>query len=154
LANCPYNSGSSYSKYGVAADGKITLEEGDDAAAQAWGCGWRIPTRDEVLELLSKCTVSYSYLKKGYTFTSKENTALSIFMPTAGYKNAGTVWYDDGSKYARYLTATSTASPSIEERDCYILYWYVKNVYTEDHKPEANTQSVRYWGMSVRPVCD
>ena len=154
---CPYQgsdqNNSPYTKYGVAADGRITLEKEDDAAAQTWCNGWRIPTRDEVLELLNKCTVTYNYSKRGYTFTSKENPALSIFMPTAGYKKDGTEWYKDGSKYARYLTATSTASTD-SDRDCYILYWYVKNVYTEDHKPEANTLSIRYWGMSVRPVCD
>ena len=153
---CPYKGSnkntSPYTKYGVAADGNIILQQGDDAAAQAWGCGWRMPTRDEMLDLLSKCTVTYNQSKRGYTFTSKENTSLSIFMPTAGYKNGSSVF--NVGKYARYLTATSTASPSTKDRDCYILYWYTNSSYQEDHKPEANTQSVRYWGMSVRAVCD
>ena len=155
-ANCPYKgsnqNNSPYTKYGVAADGKITLEEGDDAAAQTWCNGWRIPTRDEMKDLLDKCTVTYNQSKRGYTFTSKENPALSIFMPTAGYKNGSSVF--NVGRYARYLTATSTASPSINDRDCYILYWYTNSSYQEDHKPEANTQSVRYWGVSVRAVCD
>jgi hypothetical protein len=155
-SNCPYKGSNSntspYTKYGVAADGNITLQQGDDAAAQEWGCGWRIPTQVEMKELLSKCTVAYNQSKRGYTFTSKENTSLSIFMPTAGYKNGSSVF--NVGKYARYLTATSTASPSTKDRDCYILYWYTNSSYQEDHKPEANTQSVRYWGMSVRAVCD
>ncbi len=155
-SNCPYKgsnqNSSPYTKYGVAADGNIILQQGDDAAAQAWGCGWRMPTRDEMLDLLSKCTVTYNQSKRGYTFTSKENTSLSIFMPTAGYKNGSSVF--NVGKYARYLTATSIASPSTKDRDCYILYWYTNSSYGEDHKPEANTQSVRYWGMSVRAVCD
>jgi hypothetical protein len=155
-ANCPYKgsnqNNSPYTKYGVAADGKITLEQGDDAAAQTWCNGWRIPTRDEMKDLLDKCTVTYNQSKRGYTFTSKENPALSIFMPTAGYRNGSSVF--NVGRYARYLTATSTASPSINDRDCYILYWYTNSSYQEDHKPEANTQSVRYWGVSVRAVCD
>ena len=155
-ANCPYKGSNQntapYTKYGVSGDGNIVLEEGDDAAAQAWGCGWRVPTREEVLELLSKCTVTYNQSKRGYTFTSKENTSLSIFMPTAGYKNGSTVF--NVGKYARYMTATSIASPSTKDRDSYILYWYTNSSYAEDHKPEANTQSVRYWGISVRPVHD
>lgn len=155
-SNCPYKgsnqNSSPYTKYGVAADGNIILQQGDDAAAQAWGCGWRMPTREEMLDLLSKCTVTYNQSKRGYTFTSKENTSLSIFMPTAGYKNGSSVF--NVGKYARYLTATSIASPSTKDRDCYILYWYTNSSYGEDHKPEANTQSVRYWGMSVRAVCD
>ncbi|MCR4664309.1 MAG: leucine-rich repeat protein [Paludibacteraceae bacterium] len=157
-SSCPYKgsnqNSSPYTKYGVAGDGNLELDKEDDAAAQVWGCGWRIPTREEYEDLLANCTVTYSSAKKGYTFTSKEDPSLSIFMPTAGYKKDNTVWYDDGSKYARYLTATSTASPSTIDRDCYILYWYVKNIYTEEHKPEVNTQSIRYWGMSVRAVCD
>ncbi len=153
---CPYKGTNQntapYSKYGYAADGNITLQEGDDAAAQTWGCGWRIPTREEYNDLLTKCTVTYNYSKRGYTFTSKENPTLSIFMPTAGYKNGGSV--SNVGKFARYLTATSTTSPSINDRDCYILYWYTNSSYQEDHKPETNTQSVRYWGMSVRAVHD
>ena len=153
---CPYKGTNQntapYSKYGYAADGNITLQEGDDAAAQTWGCGWRIPTREEYNDLLTKCTVTYNYSKRGYTFTSKENPTLSIFMPTAGYKNSSTVF--NVGKYARYLTATSTTSPSTNDRDCYILYWYTNSSYQEDHKPETNTQSVRYWGMSVRAVHD
>ncbi|MBR1923406.1 MAG: leucine-rich repeat protein [Paludibacteraceae bacterium] len=143
-----------YTKYGFAGDGKLVLESNDDAATQAWGCQWRIPTLSEMNDLLSKCTVTYNQTKKGYTFTSKEDPTLSIFLPTAGYKNGSSVF--NVGKYARYLTATSTASPasSTKDRDCHILYWYTNNAYGEEHKPETNTLSIRYWGMSIRPVCD
>ena len=155
-SNCPYKGSNQntapYTKYGVAADGNIVLESGDDAAAQTWGCGWRIPTQDEMNDLLTKCTVTYNQSKRGYTFTSKEDPTLSIFMPTAGYRFGSSVF--NVGKYARYLTATSTASPTTKDRDCFILYWYTNSSYDEDHKPETKTQSVRYWGMSVRAVCD
>ena len=155
-SNCPYKGTNQntapYTKYGLALDGNLDLDEDDDAAAKEWGCGWRIPTREEYNDLLTKCTVTYNYSKRGYTFTSKENPTLSIFMPTAGYKNGGSVF--NVGKFARYLTATSTTSPSINDSDCYILYWYTNSSYQEDHKPETNTQSVRYWGMSVRAVHD
>lgn len=157
-ASCPYigsnQNTAPYSKYGYAQDGLIELQVDDDAARQAWGCGWRIPTREEMTELITRCTVTYNQSKHGYTFTSKEDTSRSIFMPTAGYKNGGTVF--NVGKYARYLTATSTTTPSTDtkDRDCYILYWYVNSNYQEDHKPETSTMSVRYWGMSIRPVCD
>ena len=152
---CPYKgsnqNSSPYTKYGVAGDGNIVLEAGDDAATQAWGCEWRMPTKEEMDALLTNCTVTYNQSQRGYTFTSKENTSLSIFMPTAGYKNGSTAF--NVGKYARYLTSTSIASPTTKDRDCYILYWYTNSSYQEDHKPEANTQSLRYWGMSVRAVC-
>ena len=154
-ANYPYKGSNQntapYTKYGVAGDGKLVLDEGDDAAAQAWGCEWRIPTKEEFDDLLTNCTVTYNMSKRGYTFTSKENTSLSIFMPTAGYKNGGSIF--NVGRYARYLTATSVASPTTKDRDCLILYWYTNSSYQEDHKPETRTQSVRYWGMSVRAVC-
>lgn len=153
---CPYKgsnqNSSPYTKYGVSGDGILELEAGDDAAAQAWGCGWRMPTKAEMDALLTNCTVTYNQSKRGYTFTSKENPSLSIFMPTAGYKNGSTAF--NVGKYARYLTSTSIASPTTKDRDCHILYWYTNSSYQEDHKPETNTQSVRYWGMSVRAVCD
>ena len=38
------------------ADGRTVLDPEDDAAAVNWGGAWRIPTKDECTELLTKCT--------------------------------------------------------------------------------------------------
>ena len=56
-----------------------------DAARANWGGTWRLPTADEIDELVEKCnwtwtTVNY---KNGYRVTSKVNDR-SIFLPAAG----------------------------------------------------------------------
>lgn len=48
----------SLTKYN-ATDKKLTLLAEDDAAASSWGKGWRMPTKEEVQELLDGCSWSH-----------------------------------------------------------------------------------------------
>ncbi len=68
-------------------DNKITLELIDDAAAVNWGGNWRIPTRDEIKELVMYCTWTWTDNYNGTgaigcVVTSKKNSN-SIFLPAA-----------------------------------------------------------------------
>ena len=71
-------------------DGKLTLEDEDDAVIQNLGNGWRTPTLADFRELTNQ---KYTTIKKttlngvaGYQITSKKNKK-SIFIPFAGFKN-------------------------------------------------------------------
>lgn len=71
-------------------DGKLTLEDEDDAVIQNLGNGWRTPTLADFRELTNQ---KYTTIKKttlngvaGYQITSKRNKK-SIFIPFAGFKN-------------------------------------------------------------------
>ena len=142
-----------YTKYGAAKDGLIELEPGDDAATQAWGCGWRTPTKAEMDDLKVYCNVTYDAVNLGVRYTSK-TTGQSIFLLTTGYKgngsNNGTNIFNVG-KYSKYLTATSDPSSS-GSGDCYYLYWYT-NSGQLSYGPQT-TKGERCIGMSVRAVCD
>lgn len=70
-------------------DGKLTLENEDDAVIQNLGNGWRTPTLADFRELTNQ---KYTTIKKttlngvaGYQITSKKNKK-SIFIPCAGFK--------------------------------------------------------------------
>lgn len=70
-------------------DGKLTLEDEDDAVIQKLGNGWRTPTLADFRELTNQ---KYTTIKKttlngvvGYQITSKKNKK-SIFIPCAGFK--------------------------------------------------------------------
>ena len=139
-----------YSKYGVSGEGGLLLETDDDAAAQGWGCEWRIPTQEEFDDLLTHCDVTYNKSKRGYTFTSKEDPSLSIFMPSAGYKSGSLV--TSVGRLGRYLTATSSATPTSKPSDCLTFYWKTNSSFDEDKRPESGKLYTRYFGMSVRPV--
>ena len=71
-------------------DGKLSLEDEDDAVIQNIGNGWRTPTLADFRELTNQ---KYTTIKKttlngvaGYQITSKKNKK-SIFIPFAGFKN-------------------------------------------------------------------
>lgn len=71
-------------------DGKLTLEDEDDAVIQKLGNGWRTPTLADFRELTNQ---KLTTLKKttlngvaGYQITSKKN-GKSIFIPFASFKN-------------------------------------------------------------------
>ena len=72
-------------------DGKLTLEDEDDAVIQKIGNGWRTPTLADFRELTNQklTTIKKTTLNGvvGYQITSKRNKK-SIFIPFAGFKNS------------------------------------------------------------------
>lgn len=77
------------SEYGVI-DGKTSLDAEDDVALQLLGEGWRMPTLDELNELMEKCTWTFETIgeQKGYTVTGPNGN--SIFLPMSG-----TMWQSE-----------------------------------------------------------
>ncbi|MBR1499018.1 MAG: leucine-rich repeat protein [Bacteroidaceae bacterium] len=77
------------SNYGTV-DGKTVLEPEDDAAAVNWGGTWRMPTIEEIQELLDNTTWQETTVNgvRGMKFTSKENDSY-IFFPFSGYRDEG-----------------------------------------------------------------
>ena len=71
-------------------DGKLTLEDEDDAVIQNLGNGWRTPTLADFRELTNQklTTIKETTLNgvAGYQITSKKN-GNSIFIPFAGFKS-------------------------------------------------------------------
>ena len=128
------------SSYGTV-DNKTVLDLEDDVAHVKWGGSWRMPTKAEQDELRKNCIWSWTTQNgvKGYKVTSKTN-GNSIFLPAAGTRE-GVELYDSGSDGYYW-------SSSLDEGDCdgaYSLYFYSgydwRNFY-------------RYYGFSVRPVCE
>jgi len=104
-----------------AVDNITVLEEDDDAARQAWGNGWRMPTLAEMQELLDNCThetvtlenvgnrnsKTYTETITGTKFTGPNGN--SIFLPWAGTMYNGELEYPER---AYYWTS------SLGEEDC------------------------------------
>ena len=70
-------------------DGKLTLEDEDDAVIQKLGNGWRTPTLADFRELTNQKLTTIKKTKlngvAGYQITSKKN-GKSIFIPCASFK--------------------------------------------------------------------
>ena len=128
------------SSYGTV-DNKTQLELSDDAARANWGGSWRMPTTEEQQELINNCTWTWTTQNgvNGYKVTSKKN-GNSIFLPAAGYRN-GSSLYDAGSYGDYWSSSLLASSPYL----AYELGFYSDYVgwYGSD----------RYYGFSVRPVC-
>ena len=72
------------SSYWGPVDNKTMLEPEDDVAHVKWGDGWRMPTLDEMQELVDECTWTWTTLNgvNGYNVTGPNGN--SIFLPAAG----------------------------------------------------------------------
>ena len=91
-------------------DNKTTLEAADDAATANWGENWRMPIYDEMEELRTECTWTWTTLNgvKGYSVQGP--TGKSIFLPAAGYRYDSNL--DSAGSYGYYWTASlSESSP-------------------------------------------
>lgn len=103
------DTGQSFKKYS-AESGRKVLDIADDAANQAWGGKWRIPTSAEYQELIDNCSWSYEEVNgvTGFRITSKEKgyQENSIFMPITGYRTR-TALYDDESNNEGYYWTSS-----------------------------------------------
>lgn len=105
--NAPFNNGSdSYNKEYFTShksewlDDKDNLKPEFDAARAIMGGDWRMPTRDEIQELLDNTNNEWiedfnGSGVNGRKFTSKTDTSKYIFIPAAGFRTHGSVNYVD-----------------------------------------------------------
>ena len=109
-----------------------------DVAHVKWGGNWRMPTFDDINELLDNCTTEWTTLNgvNGRKFTSKIN-GNSIFLPAAGHRWDGEL--RNVGTYGKYWSSTGN-----DENSAYDLYFYSDSADGYD--------SGRYNEQSVRPV--
>lgn len=125
-------------------DDLTTLQSCDDAAAYHKGSGARMPTKDECRELLDNTTNKWTTRNgvNGRLFTSKKN-GNSIFLPAAGICREGYPGYGGVAGY--YW------SSSLKNDDDTGEAWNIGFTSDEVWMGDRNG---RYYGESVRPVCD
>ena len=137
--------GSTFTEY--TAGGKTMLDKKDDAAAVNMGGAWRMPTREEINELIANCTWTYTTTYngksvKGYVVTSQTN-GNSIFLPAAGYQDQSAVGFV-GSIGQYWTSNLYTASES--------KAWELWFNQSQTSKPIKEEIGGRYVGRHVRAV--
>ena len=116
--------------YGIL-DNKVTLDLEDDAANVHWGGDWRMPTVEEVTELIEKCKWS------GYVYASGNGN--SIHFPVYGHSYFG-------SMTCGYRAWSSSLSQNSN---------YAEGCYVHDRDINMKLDSrERYLYCFIRPVKD
>lgn len=148
--HAPFNNGDSYYnadafklvKDTVYPNGILTKEY--DAAAQIMGGGWRMPTKDELKELLDNTTNEWTTLNgvSGRKFISKTDESKYIFIPAAG--NCGNGSVDGVDTYGRVWSSSLGTS--------YHSYAWDMGFLSGDCS--MGDYVYRYGGLSVRGVKD
>ena len=133
-----YCTNSSYGYNGFV-DNKTELDPKDDAAYVNWGENWRMPTYDQLEELRTECT---------WTWTTQNGVngrlvigpnGNSFFLPAAGYRYDSSL--DDVGSDGGYWSRTLD---SRRPYYAYYLYFDSRNVVWDD--------LYRYYGHAVRAV--
>lgn len=123
-------------------DNKRVLDPADDVAHVKWGGSWRMPTFDEIDELINECNWQWTSLNgvNGYRVTGPNGN--SIFLPAAGCRY-GTELNFRGA-YGHYW------SSSLSDYSCDVAYnlYFGYGYYCWDYC------DYRYYGCSVRPVSE
>lgn len=123
----------------------ISGEQRYDAATANWGGDWRMPTCDELSELITQCIWIKTTQNgvEGYKVTSQTNGNY-IFMPAAGFLY-GSLPYDAG--YEVYYWSSTPYEYYTNDYIYHAYYLYSGNlgVYYDEN---------RYMGCPVRPVIE
>ena len=117
------------------------LTPSHDAATANWGGSWRMPTEDEIQELLDECTWRWKTQNgvRGYKVTGPNGN--HIFLPAAGYRYGASL--DDDGSYGLYWGSTPY--------DDYDYFAY--GLYFYDGYERVNNY-LRYNGQTVRPITE
>ena len=114
-----------------------------DAAHVKWGGEWRMPTRQELKDLCSKCDWIWTTINgvQGYIVSGRGlYGSNSIFLPAASYVIVTSL--DLSSTYSYYWS--SEANSDYENANCL--------AFTPTYHETTYYYRYRYYGQSIRPV--
>lgn len=110
-----------------------------DIAASMWGGEWRMPSADEVQELIDSCTWVYDETKACYTITSKIN-GNSIFLPFTGFRSGKNEAEESNTK-GYYWTGSLGVSNTTKAIALMV-----------DAASPSSIEMERHLGYAIRPV--
>jgi len=138
-----YNKGT-YTPYNTAS---AVLSSEDDAAHVLWGGNWRIPTKNEWLQLVEKCnwTLTTESGVKVYKVSNKKDSSKFIYLPFPTHRMVGTSltestdMYDSTDKRIELWSSNGHNTARMGT-----ILFYPSRLNTKD--------GTKYWGYGIRPV--
>ena len=123
-------------------DGNNNLTPLYDAAAANWGSTWRMPTKEDLKELVDNCNWEMILENDVYGVKVIGINGCSVFFPTAGCYKEGMLYYAGQDGY--YWNSTSVENDSR----------YTFGLYISGDNNGALFYYDRYVGFTVRPVSE
>lgn len=117
-----------------------------DQATQILGDGWRLPTKDELQELIDECT--WEATSSGYLVTGPNGNSITI----PAYGNTGYKGYSYRGNEGIYLRSGQARENS--DNMSYFLYAGRNGYGASFSKPEVKNWLSHEGGCQVRPVHD
>ena len=122
-------------------DNLTELEPDDDAATVQWGFPWHIPSYEDFDELRRECKWAWGTKNGVYGCKFTGPNGNTLFLPAAGYRNIESLNF--AGSYGYYWSSSLNKENPSQVHIFYFqssfLGWGVFN---------------RYYGRSIRPVCD
>ena len=125
-------------------DKKKTLDLSDDVAHMKWGGKWRIPTSEELRELVDNCNWERARVNGVYGYRVIGPNGNSIFLPAAGYCFDAIDYYRGSCGY--YWSATLGSVGIYGSDVAYYLQFY--------NDCDVSKNGNRSLGYTIRPVTD
>ena len=129
---------SNFTKYN-GSDGKTVLDPEDDVATAKLGSPWRMPTAEEINELIGGCTWKWTTKNGTKGYEVKGTNGNAIFLPAAGGREGSRPV--DAGKCGYYW---SSSLNTVGSNAAHFLD-FGSGVFKRANLP-------RYYGLSVRPV--
>ena len=117
----------------------ISGDEQYDAATALWGGSWRLPTQEEIEELMEECTWSWLMIDSIFGYYITADNGNSIFLPAGGGMSDESIHYRRSRGY--YWSSTPDAD---DKGNAMFLRFYNTEQYIRS--------DYRYTGRSIRAV--
>ena len=111
-----------------------------DAAAANWGSRWRMPTSNEIDELINRCTWEWTSVSGHHGYKATGPNGKSIFLPAAGQKKNSSL--NRAEEWGYYWESTPGSSNQ-----------YATCLFFREGDEPLDLDG-RYLGRTIRPVAD
>ncbi|MBQ2907871.1 MAG: DUF1566 domain-containing protein [Bacteroidales bacterium] len=114
-----------------------------DAATANWGGSWRMPTKEQMEELVEHCEWEWTQVNGVNGAKVIGPNGSCIFLPAAGFRDRSSLFHDGYDGF--YWSSTPY--------DYYYDLNYAYNLYFITGDEDVNL-SYRYYGLTVRPITE
>ena len=114
-----------------------------DAATANWGGSWRMPTKEQMEELVEHCEWEWTQVNGVNGAKVIGPNGSCIFLPAAGFRDGSSIFHDGYDGF--YWSSTPY--------DYYYDLNYAYNLYFITGDEDVNL-SYRYYGLTVRPITE